>query len=138
MRSSSSFNIIKKVRKGQFFILTSIAVVTVLFFISRWTGPSTQVDASSLVSSEELFTFDNIQQKTSSVVKNSYNCDDLNYNLEEYKNFLKDFSTEKNYKINFVYTIPSCSEGSGATVNFNLRVQSEKVDAQKDFSIVWP
>lgn len=137
MRSSSSYQ--KRVRKGQFFVLTAVAIVTILFFVSRWTGPSTQVDTSYIVASEELFTFDNIKEKVSAVVKNSKNCDDINYNLQEYKNFIDSFARDKNYKISFDYILtPSCEQFESAVAEFTLRITSEKVDAKGTFSITWP
>lgn len=139
MRSSSSLSIMKKVKKGQFFVLSAVAIVTILFFVSRWIGPTTQIDTSTNALSEELFTFDNIKEKTTSVVKNSESCDDLNYNLQEYKNFIDNFAREKNYKIGFTYTITPCSEElGGAVAGFSLRIISDKVDARGTFDISWP
>jgi len=129
-------NFRKTVRKGQFFILTAVAVVTILFFVSRWTSPLTQVDTSSIVLSEELFTFDNIQEKSVTVIKNSENCEELEYNLQEYKNFIRGFARDKNYKITFEYSIPSC--GATASVKIDLVIISEKVNAQKTFIVDWP
>ena len=133
-RSSSSSR--KNARKGQFFVLTAVAVATILFFVGRWTGPLTQVDTSSIVLSEELFTFDNIREKTVAVVGNSENCEELDYNLQEYKNFIRDFGRDKNYKITFKYSIPSC--GDSAAVRMDLVIISEKVNAQKTFTVDWP
>ena len=133
-RSSSSSR--KNARKGQFFVLTTVAVVTILFFVGRWVDPLTQVDTSSIVLSEELFTFDNIQEKSLTVIKNSENCEELDYNLQEYKNFIRDFARDKNYKITFKYSIPSCEDS--ATVQMDLVIISEKVNAQKTFTVGWP
>jgi len=133
-RSSPSFQ--KNVRKGQFFILTTVAIVTILFFVGRWTGPLTQVDTSSIVLSDELFTFDNIQEKTLVVIKSSESCEELEYNLQEYKSFIRDFARDKNYKITFEYSVPSC--GASATVKMDFVIISEKVNAQKTFTVVWP
>lgn len=134
MLSSSSFS--RKDRKGQFFVLSAVAVVTILFFVGRWTGPSTQIDTSSIVLLDEFSTFDNIQQKTSDVIKGSESCEDLAYNLQEYKNFIGNFARDKNYKISFEYSVPSC--GASATVNVYLTVASENVNAQKAFTVNWP
>ncbi len=129
-------NLKKNVRKGQFFVLTAVAIVTILFFIGRWIGPSTQVDTSSIVQAEEFFTFDNIQQKSIDVIKGSENCDELDYNLQEYKNFIREFGRDKNYRISFEYSIPSCA--ATATVNIYLIITSEKITAQKSFIVSWP
>ena len=135
-RTRSLSNLRKPARKGQFFVLTTVAIVTILFFVGRWVDPLTQVDTSTIVLSEELFTFDNIQEKTAAVVKNSENCEELEYNLQEYNNFIRDFARDKNYKITFEYSIPSC--GASATVKMNLVIISEKVNAQKTFTVDWP
>lgn len=137
MRSSPSYKLIKG-RKGQFFILTTVAIVTILFFIGRWLGPLTQIDTSSIVMSEELFTFDNIKEKASSAVKNSENCKELDYNLQEYKSFIESFAREKNYKITFTYVLTPCSEDLGAIVEFTLQIISTKIDAKGTFSATWP
>lgn len=135
-RSSSNF---RSVRKGQFFVLTTVAIVTVLFFVGRWIDPLTQADASDMAEMEELFTFDNIREKTSTVVKNSENCDDLDYNLQEYKKFIDDFARDKNYKISFAYSLtPSCEQFESAAVELALRIISEKIDAKGVFSVTWP
>lgn len=136
MRSSSSSR--KSAKKGQFFILTSVAVVTILFFVSRWIGPLTELDTSSIVLSEELFTFDNIKEKAGDVVKNSESCEELDYNIQEYKNFIENFAREKNYRITFDSSISPCSEVSSSVVEFTLRVFSSKVDARGNFFFTWP
>ncbi len=130
-------NYLKNARKGQFFVLTALAIVTILFFISRWVEP-TQIDTSSIVLSGEFYTFDNLREKTANVIKNSQNCDDLNYNLQEYDRFVDDIALERNYRITFNYTIPSCSDLGGAMVGFTLRIQTAEVDARDDFQITWP
>ena len=134
MLSSSSSKM--SVRKGQFFVLSTVAIVTILFFVGRWTGPLTQSDSSSIALSEELFTFDNIQQKSTDVIKGSKSCDDLEYNLQEYRGFVSDFARDKNYKITFDYSMPSC--GPAAAVQIDLVIISEKVNAQKTFTVNWP
>lgn len=137
MRSSSSSR--KNARKGQFFVLTTVAIVGILFFVGRWTGPLTQVDTSSVVLSEELFTFDNIREKATTVVENSENCSDLSFNIQEYKNFIDNFSKEKNYKISFTYTLsPSCEQLGAAVAEFTLRIISDKAEASGLFSVTWP
>ncbi len=138
-RTRSLSNSRKNVRKGQFFVLTTVAVVTILFFVGRWTGPLTQVDTSEIVLSDELFTFDNIKEKTNTVIKNSENCNELNYNLQEYKNFIDNFAREKNYKITFAHVSTPCDpELGGAITEVTLKIVSDKVDAKGTFSISWP
>lgn len=122
--------------KGQFFIVSAVSIVIILFFIGRWLEPSTVPDTSSIALTEELFTFDNVKEKATAVVKGSESCEELDYNLQEYKNFLNDFAREKNYQIGFVYSIEPCS--SSAIARVNLTLVSEKVNAKSNFSIQWP
>ncbi len=137
-RTRSSSNSRKNVRKGQFFILSAVAIVTILFFVSRWVEPLTQADTSSIAQMEEFFTFDNIKEKTTTVVKNSDDCIDLNYNLQEYKSFIDNFAREKNYKISLTYSTTPCDPELGAVTEFTLRIISNKVDARGTFSVEWP
>lgn len=125
-------------RKGQFYILTAVAVATILFFISRWIQPVILTDTSSVVLSEEAFTFDNIKEKAANAVSRSENCDDLHYNLQEYKNFVDELALEKNYKIELEYFVTPCTEETGAVVEFNLRITSINFDAKSTFFTFWP
>ncbi|MBI2545105.1 MAG: hypothetical protein HYW22_00700 [Candidatus Aenigmarchaeota archaeon] len=125
-----------KSRKGQFFILSAVAVVTILFFVSRWIEPLRVTDTSSVVLSDEAYVFDNINEKTTNAVKGSENCDELDFNVQEYKNFVERYGLDRGYKITLDYSIPSCT--ATATVIFHLKLHSDKVDAASDFSIVWP
>ena len=128
---------LKRNVKGQFFVLTAVAIVAILFFVGKWLDVSTQSDTSYIVLSQESFIFDNIFEKTTDVIKNSENCDNLNYNLQEYKSFISGIALEKNYKLRFDYNVPSCSDTIGATntISFNMRIQSETSDLSKDFSL---
>ncbi len=135
MRNLLSF---RKFRKGQFFILTAVAIVTILFFISRWLGPNTQIDTSAFALSEELFTFDNIREKAVTAAKGSENCDDLTYNLQEFKRFVEEFALEKNYKMTFNFNVQSCSgqfSSLAYQVNADIIILSDKVDARSSFTI---
>lgn len=138
MRNSSSSNLTARTRKGQFFVLTTLAVVTILFFVGRWVSPSNQPDTSYIVKSDELSTFDNIKEKASVVVKSSEDCNTLNYNAQEYKKFVDNFAKEKNYRIDFAYSISPCSDELGTIVEFTLRIQSDRADAKGTFFVVWP
>ena len=125
-----------KSRKGQFFMLAAVAVVTVLFFVSRWIEPLRVTDTSSVVISDETYVFDNIKEKAASAVKGSENCDELDFNVQEYKNFVERYGLDRGYSIRLDYAIPSC--GATATVNFHLKLHSDKIDAASDFSVIWP
>jgi len=123
-------------RKGQFFILSAVTIVTILFFVSRWIEPIKLTDTSSLALADEGFTFDNIKDKAANAVKGSGNCNDLNYNVQEYKRFVERYALDKNYKIVFDYSIPSCT--TTATVNFHIKLHSERADAESTFFVNWP
>lgn len=139
MRNSSSYSIMKGGRKGQFFILSAIAIATILFFVSRWLQPLEYIDTSSIVSQEEFFVFDNIREKSSAVVANSESCDDLAYNVQEYKSFVENSARSGSYVVAFDYRITPCSDEleTGAVVEVFLKVASESADAKGTFSEVW-
>ena len=122
--------------KGQFFVLSAVAVVTILFFISRWIEPLRATDTSSVVLSDEAYVFDNVKEKATNAVKGSENCDELGYNVQEYKNFVERYGLDKGYRITLDYSIPSCT--TTANVNFHMKLHSDKIDAASDFTVTWP
>lgn len=132
-------------RKAQFFIVSATAIVIIIFFVSRWLEPYTIVDTSSIALREEFYIFDDIVEKIKETVRTSKNCEELKYNLEEYKNFVDKFAAEKNYKIYLYYTIANCPEeavpappASPTVVAFNLFFESDSVSLQSSFSCGWP
>ncbi len=136
MRSLSS--LVRKDRKGQFFILTTVAIVTILFYLGRSLGPASQTDTSLTILLDEFSTFDNIQEKSVSLVKGSESCADLNYNLQEYKGFIENFAKEKNYQVALSYRTTPCDQELGAVAEFSLSIVSDKVDARGNYFVTWP
>jgi hypothetical protein len=98
-------------RKAQFFLLSAFAIVTIAFFVSKWIEPYTIIDTSSVILNEETFLFNNIKEKSEEVIKGGKSCEELKYNLEEYKNFVEDYTSKKNYKLDFDYVVSSCNDG---------------------------
>ncbi len=130
-----------KTSKAQFYILTVVAVVTIFFFIGRWVDPSNIPDTSLIVSSSEFFTFDNIKEKAVAAAEESHTCNELEYNLQEFRNFVADFALERNYRIVLEYSINSCSgeyDTIAYDVNYDLTVQSERADARGSFTAIKP
>ncbi|MEM5773320.1 MAG: hypothetical protein QXL86_03835, partial [Candidatus Aenigmatarchaeota archaeon] len=82
-------------KKAQFFILSAVAIVTTIFLVSQWVEPYTIVDTSSILMKEEFFIFNNIVEKANETVGLSKDCEELNFNLEEYKIFVEKFASSK-------------------------------------------
>ena len=83
-------------------------------------------------------TFDNIKEKSAVIVNGSKSCEDLQYNVQEYKNFVENFAKEKNYQISFTYSVSPCSEDMGAIVEFDLDINSNNFDANSNYFSSWP
>jgi len=90
-----------KSKKAQFFVLSAFAIVSVIYFVSKWMEPYTIIDTSSVVLVEEPFIFNNIVEKASETIYTSKNVDDAKYNIQEYKNFVEQYALRKNMKIIF-------------------------------------
>ncbi len=134
-RNSSSFS--KK--KAQFFVISAVTIVVLLFLVSQWLQPSTVLDASEAVLRDETFIFSNVKEKAIATVKNSKSCDDLSYNLDEYKNFAEQYVAGKGAKLNFVYLISSCSlVPQSTTINFDISLKTVAADISSSFSLNWP
>ena len=124
-----------KSRKAQFFILSALTIVTILYFLSRWLEPSTVIDTSSVALSEEPFVFNNIKEKTFDVVSSSKNCEELNFNLQEYKQVAENYALSKNYLFDFNYVYPSCF--SGMNIDFTMKLTSTNMQLASNFSTTW-
>lgn len=91
--------------KAQFFVLTAFAIVTIVFFISKWVEPFTIIDTSQLIFAEESFVFNNIAEEVKETIDTSESCADLQFNLQEYEQFVQDFVLEKGWTFDFDYDV---------------------------------
>ena len=120
-------------RKAQFFILSAFAIVSVLYFVSRWIEPYTIIDTSAVALREEPFVFNNIREKAVELVETTKNCDELAYNLDEYKNFVKDFASMKNLDLTFNYTIDAPCSDSVLRTTFYMKLVSSTMRLESSF-----
>lgn len=121
-----------KSRKAQFFLLSAFAIVTTIFYISQWIEPYTITDTSSIVMRNDFFIFNNIVEKAKETVALSRSCEELQFNLEEYKLFVRNFASFEAFDLVFDYGIVSCSS-AGATVSFNISLRSPSSYIKKSF-----
>jgi len=113
-----------KSRKAQFFVLSAFAIVTVVFFLSQWIEPYTIIDTSSAALREDFFIFNNIKEKAVETVKGSKDCEDLRYNLGEYKSFTENFASMKNLDLNVTYYNTTVCEDSKLDTFFIIKLRS--------------
>jgi len=119
--------------KAQFFILSAFAIVAVVYLISSWMEPYSIPDTSEIVLMEEPFVFNNIVEKAKETVSISKSCEELAFNLEEYKNFVKDHASIKNFLLDFSYSIDIC-DASGASVSFDIGMVSRSSMINSSFT----
>ena len=127
-------------KKAQFFLLSAFAIVTIAFFVSKWIEPYTIIDTSSVVLRDEAFIFNNIKEKAVTVISGSKSCEDLKYNLEEYKNFVEDYTSKKNYKLDFDYVASPCFNEPPlfpVVIQFNMGLKSVQTNAISNFTLQW-
>jgi hypothetical protein len=128
-----------KSRKAQFFVLSAFAIVSVIYFVSKWMEPYTIIDTSSVVLVEEPFVFNNIVEKAEEAVRVSKSCDDLKYNIEEYSNFVQDFAFKKNYKLVLVYDYVQClTEPFPTLIKINVQLTSTRIKLERTSFVLWP
>lgn len=123
--------------KAQFFILSAVAIVGILFFVSRWIEPLSLLDTSSIVFQEEPFVFNNIKEKAIETVNQSKDCEDLKFNLEEYSIFVKNYAREKLFLLDFSYSYDECIEGLPLDIVFNMTLKSKKIELASNFTVRW-
>ncbi|MEM5879544.1 MAG: hypothetical protein QXU74_03575 [Candidatus Aenigmatarchaeota archaeon] len=119
-------------KKAQFFVLSAFAIIVTIFSLSQWIEPYTITDTSSIVMREDFFIFNNIVEKAKETVNLSKDCEELKFNLEEYKAFVEDFASSKTLSLNLDYIIISC-DSSGAQVSFNIILISPSSQIKKSF-----
>jgi len=130
MHSSSKQKKVLNFKKAQFYILSAFAIVSIIFMVSMWIESYTIIDTSSIPMMEEPFAFNNIVEKATEVVRQSKNCDDLKYNLDEYRLFVEKYGINKNFNITLTYSY-SCSPLSAT---FKLNLTSPKAKIYSSFS----
>lgn len=124
-----------KSRKAQFFVLSAFAIVSILFIISQWVEPFRILDASSAVLDEEIFIFNNVKEQTISVVKNSKSCDDLKFNLDEFKSFIENYFLQKNLNLVFNYNVETPCNDLILRTSFYLALISPKTTIDSSFTV---
>lgn len=128
-RSSSS----SRPGKAQFFILSAFVMITILFVVSQFIQPSGIFDTSSAVLADEVYIFNNIKEKSISIVKTSESCSDLNFNLNEYKGFVQNFVTQRNARLTFNFDLSSCTDAT-LTTKFYIALVSPRASADSTFT----
>lgn len=123
--------------KAQFFILSAVAIVGILFLISRWMEPLSLLDTSSIIFREEPFVFNNIKEKAIETVNRSKDCEDLKFNLEEYSTFVKNYAQKKLLSLDFEYSYATCTNGLPLDIIFNITLKSEKMKLASNFTVRW-
>ena len=113
-----------KSRKAQFYIVSVVGIVTILYAIGRSLTTSMIIDTSELALRNDHFIFNNIVEKTLVTLNASKSCEDLRFNLEEFKSIVeRAFAPE--FRVDYNYTIISCSDATrSATVSFNITLYS--------------
>ncbi|TAL48366.1 hypothetical protein EPN87_00695 [archaeon] len=135
MRSSSGY------KKAQFFILSALTIVALMYLMGRWINASTIPDTSSTAVNSAPFIFNDIIEKTLQTVKLSTDCLELTYNMQEYSTFVKDFAAKNGYDLRYDYTIaPPCSgaDKTSRTLVFNVTMSSSSMVVAKNFTSPWP
>ena len=126
-------------QKAQFFILSALIIVSLAYMVSRWIEPLEIVDTSSVALAEEPFIFNNIKEKAVYAVSGSKSCEDLAYNILEYKRFVEGYTLGKNLKLSLTYSYPPCIDPTiPIPITFQLSLSSSQMDLSSDFTTFWP
>ena len=115
-------------KKAEFFILTSVVIISVFYALSKYINPYAFIDTSKAVDGGEIFFFNNVKEKAIKTVEISAPSE-LEDNLEEYKNFVEGVAAKKGYTLTFDYVIHSTQ------VNVTMVLISEKYTLRAGFVI---
>ncbi|HLC59438.1 MAG TPA: hypothetical protein VJH34_02850 [archaeon] len=120
--------------KGQFFVLSAVVIISIIFLLGRLLEPSNIVDTSSVVLNDAPFIFNNIEEKAKTTVNSSKTCEDATFNLQEYKDFVESYVLGKGYYLSFTYTLTSCPNFS-ADVTQILKTTDTTI--QSNYILTW-
>ena len=126
--------------KAQFFILSAFAIISILYLFSRWIEPSTIIDTSQVALREEAFIFNNIKEKAVFAVNGSKSCEDLTYNLEEYKYFVENYVFSKGYGLKFDLSVSPCYDEPPlfpTIIETRVVLKSSDAELASNFTIEW-
>jgi hypothetical protein len=123
-----------KSKKAQFFILSTVAIISVIYLISRLFEPSNIIDTSSVILNEAPFIFDNIKEKANATVAESKSCEDALFNLEEYKKFVKEYAFRKGIGLGFDYSA-TCS-GQSFTANIRQNLTALGIFIESNYTLI--
>ncbi len=111
-----------KSRKAQFYIISVVGIITILYSIGKSLTSYSIIDTSEVPLRDDFFVFNNIVEKTIATLNASKDCEELKLYLEEFREAVIKAFTPK-FRINYEYKIISCTATS-ATVSFNITLYS--------------
>ncbi|MEM5853460.1 MAG: hypothetical protein QXG39_05215 [Candidatus Aenigmatarchaeota archaeon] len=128
-------NSLSSSKKAQFFILSAVIIISIIFMISQWIEPYTIPDTSSIAMEEVFFVFNNVKEKVVETVMKSKDCEDLNFNLGEYKTYAEKFASTRTFNLNLNYSIKSPCQDNVRETSFNITLTSRSVLIQSFFKV---
>ena len=121
-----------KSKKAQFYIISVVGILTILYTIGKSLTSYTIIDTSEVALRNDFFVFNNIVEKTLVTLNVSKDCEELKFNLEEFKQVVtKAFAPH--FRVEYNYTIASCTSTS-ANVNFNITLYSINSEIKTSFT----
>jgi hypothetical protein len=112
-----------KSKKAQFYIISVVSIITILSTIGRSITTYSIIDTSEPALRNDFFIFNNIVEKTLETLNASRSCEELEFNLEEFKN-IATRAFAPNFRVEYSYSI-NCSDSTrSATVSFNITLYS--------------
>ena len=126
-------------RKAQFYIISVVGIVTILYAMGKSLTSSMIIDTSEIAMRNDYFFFNNMVEKTLETLNASKSCEDLRFNLEEFKN-IATRAFAPNFRVEYNYRIISCNETlRTAMVSFDITLYSVNSQIATSFtkSVNW-
>ncbi|HDJ96584.1 MAG TPA: hypothetical protein ENG45_00745 [Candidatus Aenigmarchaeota archaeon] len=114
--------------KGQFFIVSVVGIIIIIYALSKILSPYTIPDLSEAPTHNEIFFFNNVKEKLIKTVKIN-ECEELESNIEDFIKLASTVAAENGYKLRIRYSIADCD------VFGNITLTSEDMELNSKFFI---
>ncbi|MFB6088956.1 MAG: hypothetical protein ABEK36_04220 [Candidatus Aenigmatarchaeota archaeon] len=110
-------NILKD-KKAEFFIISAVIIASILISIQGHFGGYSEADFTEVVTSREIYIFNNVKDEIKDIETDSGNCEEMHRKLIEFEDITEKQIKERGYDFNL--QVSNCNASGYVDVNMAL------------------